>query len=249
MMLSCLCLALGAAAHGEGANGLAESPAAPQAKAGAKKSIEIKSKNYGYEFSVGLRAGLGLSMATDHKDFKFTDGGGFGYDAGLALNMRFGGKDSKGRAMNGQGLFGIGLELNYSGYSVKTVAKDNLNLGYFEVPVLFQFYPGFQTKQLKNLYIEVGPTFSALVSKSPEEIKPNPNTVVETGKLKGGDIKATIGVGYRFDRTAANDGFYAGLRYNHGFSDLAGNLGVKTSKVELTFGYLFKCIGGKAKGK
>lgn len=248
LMISCVCLALSANAQSEGGSVLTQRSASPQQSTGnAGKSIAIKSKSYNYELSIGPRVGGGLSMATDG-DLKFTDGSGLAYDAGLGVNLRFGGKDSRGRALNGQGLFGIGLELNYAGYSVKTVADENLNLGYFEVPLLLQFYPAFQTKQLKNLYIEVGPTFSALVSKSPEEIKTDPLTTLITKDLKGGDIKGSIGVGYRINKADANDGFYFNLRYNHGFSNLAGNLPTKISSVELTIGYLFKCVGGKGNG-
>lgn len=247
LMISCVCLALSATAQNEGGNVLTQRSSTPQTTGNTGKSIAIKSKSYNYELSVGLHAGAGLAMASDG-DLKFTDGSGFSYNAGLAANVRFGGKDSKGRALNGQGLFGIGLELNYAGYSVKTVADDNLNLGYFEVPVLLQFYPAYQTKQLKNLYIEVGPTFSAIVSKSPDMIKVDPETSLVTGDLKGGDVKGTIGVGYRFNAAGANDGFYVNLRYNHGFSKLAGNVPTKLSSAEFTIGYLFKCVGGKGKG-
>ncbi len=170
LMISCVCLALSAMAQNEEENVLSQRSSSTQTTGKTGKSIAIKTKSYNYELSLGPRVGGGLSMATDG-DLKFTDGSGFCYDAGLGLNLRFGGKDSKGRALNGQGLFGIGLELNYAGYSVKTVADENLNLGYFEVPVLLQFYPAFQTKQMKNLYIEVGPMFSTLVSKSPDELK------------------------------------------------------------------------------
>lgn len=247
-MISCVCLALTANAQSEGGNVLTQRSSSSQKVGNTGKSIAIKTKSYNYELSIGPRVGGGLSVASDGKDFKFTDGSGFSYDAGLGVNLRFGGKDSKGRPLNGQGLFGVGLELNYSGYSVKTVSDENLNLGYFEVPVLFQFYPAFQTKQMKNFYIEVGPTFSALVSKSPKKLSADAYTTYITDDLKGGDVKATIGLGYRINRNGANDGFYINLRYNHGFSDLAGNVPTKISSAELTIGYLFKCIGGKGKG-
>lgn len=249
LMISCVCLALNAIAQNEVGNGFTQRSSTPQQNASnAGKSIPIKSKSYNYELSVGPRVGGGLAMATDGDGEKLTDGSGFCYNAGLGLNLRFGGKDSKGRPLNGQGLFGIGLELNYASYSVKTVGEKNLDLGYFEVPVLLQFYPAYQTKQMKNLYIEIGPTFSALVSKSPNELQTDPYTTYITGDLNGGDIKGTIGLGYRVNRRGANDGFYINLRYNNGFCKLAGNFPTKISSAELTIGYLFKCVGGKRKG-
>lgn len=219
-------------------------------KSGKKLLITTKSNNY--ELSLGPRVGFGLSMMSEGEGLypgtKLSDGPGFGFDAGLGLNVRFGGKDSRGRALNGQGLIGVGLELNYASRSVKTKAEKNLNLGYVEIPVLFQIYPTFQSRHLRNLYIEVGPTFSILASSSPEKLQVEEQfstTVYNTKDFKGGDIKGTIGVGYRFNGTSANDGFYANIRYNLGMSNLAGNFPGKISSVELSIGYLFKCVGGK----
>lgn len=246
LLISFLCMTSVAFAQNE-EGGFNQRTTTPRTTKDAGKKIGISTKSYNYELSIGPRIGGGLSMMSDGENLKISDGTGFGFDAGLGLNVRFGGKDSKGRALNGQGLFGIGLELNYAQNSVKTKADKNLNLGYFEVPLLLQFYPAFQTKQLKNLYIELGPTFSALVSKSPDELIYG-NTTYVTKDLKGGDIKGTIGVGYRINGTKANDGLYFNIRYNHGFSKLAGNFPAKISSAELTIGYLFKCVGGKGKG-
>lgn len=250
LIISCVCLALSAVAQNEGGNVLTQRSTTPQKSGKAGRSITIKTKSYNYEFSIGPRVGGGLSMMSEGDGLNIADGSGFGFDAGLGLNVRFGGKDSRGRALNGQGLFGIGLELNYASNSIKTKMGDNLNLGYFEVPLLFQFYPAFGSKQLKNLYIEVGPTFSMLLSSSPDQLvseSPFVTSIYNTGDFKGGDIKGTIGVGYRFSRSSANDGLYLNFRYNLGTSDLAGNFPAKISSAELTIGYLFKCIGGKKK--
>lgn len=261
LILSMLCIAFGGYAQTEG--GRAPRQAVPQSqpqqqqqtpRAGAPgRPIEIKSKSYNYEFSVGPRVGIGLGMLSNGEyngeKVNIGKGAGFAFDAGLGLNVRFGGKDSKGRPRNGQGLFGIGLELNYAMRCAGTEGDKTLSLGYFDVPLLLQFYPGFNTKQLKNLYIEVGPTFSALVSKSPKTLKMNETMSYVTGDLKGGDVLGTIGLGYRFNRSAANDGFYMNIRYNIGFSKLAGNFPSKMSSAELTLGYYFKCVGGKKKNE
>ena len=71
------------------------------------------------------------------------------------------------------------------------------------------------------------------------------NTTYATGDLKGFDVRPTVGVGYRFNKNSANDGFYAGARYYLGTSKLAGNFPGKMSSAEITIGYLFKCIGTK----
>lgn len=186
-----------------------------------------------------------MTMASESGDLKVTDGGSLGWDAGLAFNVRYGNKDYKGRPLHGQGLFGVGIELNYANRIVKTKGSDDLKLNYFEVPLLFQFYPVYNTTQLRNFFVEIGPTFSMLLSSSPKELAVDNSTVYKTGDFKGGDIKATFGLGWRFDRNAANDGLYLSLRYNLGTSKLAGNFPCKVSTAELTIGYLIKCLGSK----
>lgn len=94
-------------------------------------------------------------MMSEGDDLKVYDGSGISYGGGVVANVRFGSKDSRGRALHGQGLFGIGLELNYKNHTVKTLGGEDLKMGYFEVPLMFQFYPMYNSKQMKNLYIEV----------------------------------------------------------------------------------------------
>lgn len=216
----------------------------PTKTAPTGRQLSVKTKNYNYELSLGPRVGMGVTRMSESDGLKFTDGGSVCFSGGLAANIRFGGKDSRGRALDGQGLFGVGLELNYKSHSVKTLGDDDLKMGYFEVPVMFQFYPCYKTKQLKNLYVEVGPTIAGTLSSSPESVVIN-NTIYKTGDFKGFDVRATIGAGYRFKKSSANDGFYVNARYYLGTSDLAGNFPGKFSSAEITIGYLFKCIGTK----
>ena len=170
------------------------------------KRLSVKTKNYNYEFSVGPRAGIGISSMSESEGLNIYDGSGLNFGGGVAANIRFGGKDSRGRALDGQGLFGIGLEVNYKSMSVKTKPGDNLKMSYFEVPVLLQFYPCYNTKQLKNIYIEAGATIAGTLSASPNKISYQ-NTTYATGDLKGFDIRPTVGVGYRFNKNSANDVF------------------------------------------
>lgn len=208
------------------------------------KKVVVKGKHYNYELSVGLRAGLGLSSMSESDGLSIYDGSGLASGGGLAANVRFGGKDNRGRYLDGQGLFGVGLELNYKNYTIKTLAREDLKLGYFEVPVLLQLYPMYNSKQLKNLYVEVGPTICGSMSASPDYLEYNYATY-KTGDLKGFDVKATIGIGYRLNKNSANDGFYFNARYNIGMSKLAENFPGKVSAAEISIGYLFKCIGTK----
>lgn len=215
---------------------------------GQGKKLSTETKKYNYELSVGPRVGFGLSSMSEGEGLNIYDGSGFAFGGGVSANIRFGGKDSRGRALNGQGLFGVGVELNYKSMSVKTKPGDKLKLGYFEVPILFQLYPCYSIKRLKNLYIELGATVAGTLSKSPDEITYG-FIVYPTGQLKGFDVKPTFGIGYRFNQNSANDGFYASLRYSLGTSKLAGDFPGKMSCAELTFGYFFKCIGTKKEKK
>ena len=172
------------------------------------------------------------------------DGSGISFGGGAAANIRFGGKDSRGRALDGQGLLGVGLELNYKNMSVKTKPGDKLKMSYFEVPVLLQVYPCYNSKQLKNMYIEAGVTFAGTLSASPDKINYQRATYA-TGDLKGFDIRPTLGIGYRINKNSANDGFYVGARYYLGTCELAKNFPGKMSCAEISVGYLFKCIGTK----
>ena len=263
LTLCACCVAANAQITGGGDDGFGQKSATKktvQSSGNGGKTIQVKTKSYNYELSVGPRAGIGFSSMSEGDGLNIYDGSGIAFDGGIAANVRFGGKDSRGRALDGQGLFGVGLELNYKNMSVKTKPGDKLKLGYFEVPILLQLYPCYNTKQLKNLYIEFGATVAGTLSKSPDNIKYS-NTVHETdgytthdlyeqwnyptGEIKGFDIKPTFGVGYRFNKNSANDGFYASLRYSLGTSKLAKDFPGKMSCAELTVGYLFKCIGTK----
>lgn len=232
----------------EGDEGFGQKSTTQAPKTVEKKGrvLNIKTKNYNYELSFGLRAGAGISTMSEGDDLKVYDGSGMAFGGGVAVNLRFGGKDSRGRALDGQGLFGLGLELNYKSVSVKTLADEDLKLGYFEVPVMVQLYPMYNSKQLKNLYLELGATVAGTMSASPESLVLG-NTTYKTGDLKGFDVKPTIGLGYRFNKNSANDGFYMNARYYLGTSELAGNFPGKISSVEISIGYLFKCIGSKKK--
>lgn len=218
----------------------------------------IKLKHYNYELSLGPRAALGYSSMAESDGLNVADGGNVNFGVGLGVNLRFGGKDSKGRYLDGQGLFGIGLEVNYKNQGSKIKGNDDLSLSCIEVPLMLQFYPCYNSKQLKNLYVEFGPTFSTALSVSPKNVVYNyvdqtPNhfyskeLTYKTDEIKGMDVKLAVGLGYRFSKMSANDGFYANARYYIGTSNLAGNFPGKISSAELSIGYMFKAIGTKKK--
>lgn len=152
---------------------------------------------------------------------------GVGFQGGLVANFHFGRRTEK--AEGGTGRWGIQVEALYSQRTVKT-DFENLKLGYFEVPILAQYYV------LPELSIEVGPTIAGSLSSSPDEMQVG-NLMYETGELKGFDVMISAGVGYKH-----KSGFTASARYNLGMSELAGNFDGKVSTFSVSVGWLFSLI-------
>lgn len=173
--------------------------------------------------SLGVTAGGNYSMMSKYDPIDLGSRTGIGFQGGLAINAHFGQKPGAGA---GTGPIGLQLEVLYAQHSFKNDLNENIKLGYLEAPLLFKYY------FTKELNIEVGPTFAFLMSKKPDELV-GPSTSIAIGELKGGDVRATIGVSFQ------TKGFYISARYNHGFSDLAKNFPCKVSAATLTVGYLF----------
>jgi hypothetical protein len=200
-----------------------------------------------YVLSVGPKVGVNYSMASDPDGLDLGIGGNIGYSGGLAFNVRFGRPAGK---PFGTERFGVELEALYSLRSLKNDYVDDIKFSNVEVPLLFQWYA------LPNLFIEVGPTFVANLSTSGETITDiqkssvdvsssssvtttttTRNIKVVTEDLKNNDIMLTRGVGYKH-----KSGFTAGVRYNLGNSDLAGNFATKVSTVSVGIGWLFNVV-------
>lgn len=179
-----------------------------------------------YALSIGPKVGVNYSMAGDPDGMDIGMSGNAGFCAGAAFNLRFG--RPAGRPF-GTERFGIQLEALYSMHSLKNDV-DNFSLNCFEIPVLFQWY------FVPNFAIEVGPTFTGSFSSSPKELKIN-NLVYQMDKVKAYDVMLSIGVNCKL-----KNGFTAGLRYNLGNSDLAGNFKTKVSTISLGIGWLFNVI-------
>lgn len=173
--------------------------------------------------SLGVTAGGNYSMMSKYDPVDLGSRTGIGFQGGLAINAHFGQKPGAGA---GTGPIGLQLEVLYAQHSFKTDLNENIKLSYLEAPLLFKYY------FTKELNIEVGPTFAFLMSKKPDELV-GPSTSIAIGELKGGDVRATIGISFQ------TKGFYVSARYNHGFSDLAKNFPCKVSAATLTVGYLF----------
>lgn len=193
---------------------------------------------------VGPTVGASMTSASGQPaDYKLFDGSGFGFAGGVAAKVRFG--KANEYSPEGTGFLGAGLEVKYAQHSVKTMGRDDLKLGYLEVPVLVQFYPLTQSKALNGLYIEVGPEFAMLMSKSPDKLRLDINApypglqAIEyaTGDLKGGDIRVAMGLGY----TLPDLGLGINARYYLGMSELSKHvLPTKLNTIELSLSWMFK---------
>lgn len=177
-----------------------------------------------FTISLGAKAGVNYSFAGNPDGMDMGMKGNVGFQGGLAFNIHF--SDKKEYTPSGTGRFGIQLEAMYAQRSLKTDIE-NIKLNCFSVPLLFQFYvtPSFA--------IEVGPTFTGVLSTSPKTMNYN-NNIMGLEKIKGYDVMVTAGVDYYH-----KSGFTASARYNMGNSHLAKNFKTKVSSAELSVGYLF----------
>ena len=195
---------------------------------------------------VGPVVGATMTMASGQPDqYDVFDGAGIGFSGGVAARARFG--KATVNSHEGSGAFGVELDLKYNLHSVKTNAADNLSLGYIEIPVMAQYYPLAKTATGNGFYIEAGADFAMLMSKSPDILRielnePYPGLqAVEysTGDLKGGDIRAAVGIGYILPQK----GLGINARYYVGMSDLSKNaLPTKLNTVELSLSWMFKVL-------
>ncbi|MBR6981754.1 MAG: PorT family protein [Prevotella sp.] len=209
---------------------------------GGKIAISKKTRNNLLFF--GPKVGVGMtSFSGQPSECDLFDGGSIGFEAGVALNARWG--KATASSPQGTGMLGAAVELNYRQAMAKTIADDDLSLGYLEVPVLFKCYPAATRKALNGLYIEAGPEFAMLMSKSPDVMTVQNNSLsaayqslaYHTGDLKGGDLRMVVGVGY----TVPNTGLGFNARYHIGTSELSENaLPVKMCVLDLSIAWMFK---------
>lgn len=202
-------------------------------------------KEYNHVLYVGPIVGANMTMSSGQPKYDLFEGTGVGFTGGVAAKVRFGrGTDN---SMEGTGKFAAGLELKYTLNNVKANAEDNLTLGYLDVPLLVQFFPLAGTTTASGLFIEAGPDFALLMSKSPKNLRLNLNEpypglqAIEyaTGDLKGGDIRAALGLGYNYSMPKMDLGIHA--RYYLGFSNLSKNvLPTKLNVLELSLSLMFK---------
>lgn len=202
-------------------------------------------KEYNHAVFVGPVIGANMTMTSGKEKNDLFEGTGVGFTGGVAAKVRFG--HGTENSMEGTGMFAAGLEVKYTLNNVKTNAEKSLSLGYLDIPVLVQFYPLAGTTTANGLFIEAGPDFAMLMSKSPDVLRlplnqpyPKPQAVdYYTGDLKGGDLRLALGLGYECALTNMNLGVHA--RYYLGTSELSKNaLPTKLNTLELSLSLMFQ---------
>ena len=207
-----------------------------------------------HAFYLGVKAGVDMTTMTQPEESKLYDGMGTGFSAGLVANARF--NRASENAPAGTGIFGVGLELKYKLNTVKTIGTNedgkenaNMNLGYFEIPIYAQIFPFYKSDAMNTFYIEVGPDFAFLTSKSPKTLTVNnpssdlKNVTYDIKGLKGGDCRILAGLGYDFpiknsdNQTSSLIGLNA--RYYIGTSSLAKNFSSKMNTFEISLSWKF----------
>lgn len=179
-----------------------------------------------YVLSIGPKVGVNYSLASDPAGMNLGMSGNLGFSGGATFNVRF--FRPEGKPIGTERL-GVQLEALYSMRSLKTDVE-NINMNCFEIPILLQWY------FLPSFAVEVGPTFTGVLSASPKEFKFN-NATYNMDKLKAYDIMLSIGINCKL-----KNGFTADLRYNMGNSDMAGNFQTKVSTISVGIGWLFNVI-------
>lgn len=183
------------------------------------------------KISIGPTIGLNITnLSGNPENLDLNAASGAGVRLGLASNFHFGRLTDS--SDGGTGKYGMQLEAVYSQQKADT-DLGNVNLSYLDVPILAQYnFP----KGNNFFVIEAGPTFSLLLSSSPDKIG-NANAAIHIGELKGSDLKLTFGLGFK-----SKKGFFANARYYLGTSKLAGNFPVKTNIASVSLGWLLFSI-------
>lgn len=208
----------------------------------------IKTKKHA--FFLGPKVGGTLTSLIESGNEKMADGSGFGISGGVAFNVRFG--KASANSVGGTGYVSAGIEVKYKQNKVKTIATNedgemnaSMSLGYLEIPVYAHVYPFAKISSLNSLYIEAGVSFASLLSRSPKSLtlaNPSPDVAWKTynldmgdDKLKGGDIRPIVGIGYVIPKT----GLDINVRYYFGTSELAGNMPYKMNSLEFSLAWMF----------
>lgn len=172
----------------------------------------------GYDFFTDSQYQDLVKLLSDNKIVKEKLNGDIGLSAGIEAQYMV------------SNSFGISLGLEYQHYNTELVKqssesdkiywKDGWSLGYINVPILAQYHIG-------HFAIKAGvqPAFLVLSEYGEKKVSEGLNTFA---------FSIPVGVSYEFKRP-----FVLGLQYNIPCTKLNkdGDLNVKTSAIQLTFGY------------
>ncbi|WP_124640602.1 MULTISPECIES: porin family protein [Amniculibacterium] len=174
---------------------------------------------------IGVKAGGNLSSLTED-DTKSQ----FGYYAGLTLNAPLTAKLS----IQPEVIYSAqGAELKNGSFGLPSSAEVHFNLGYINVPIMFQY------ELAEDFKVEAGPQFGFLTS---AKAKAKYNGISASQDMK--DIVNTfdfgIGLGAAYNFTP---NLYMNARYTAGITDIAKNNSgdaVRNNVFQLGLGYTFK---------
>lgn len=211
--LMAICLSLGASAQ----------DFKPESSPTPKPNVIVKPKKV--SAFLGIKAQGLYCMPSESGDLNTGASAFFGYGGGAALSLRFGNRGINTYATDG--IFGVQIEAMYAHYSMETYSED-ISLQGYEIPVLLQWWP------TSSFGIEIGPTFSGVISSEDNVISSDSKTDYYVGDLKPYDVKLTVGAELKL-----KGGFSASIRYNLGTSKMAGNFNMKCNTLAIGIGYLF----------
>lgn len=184
---------------------------------------------------LGPKVGIGFTSMTQPNEIDLYDKAGTGFSFGLSVKTRFG-RATAETAQGGTGFLGFGLDVLYKQNKAKTIGEQNLAIDYLEFPLTLQFYPMARSSVMNSFFIEAGPDFALIASKSPDVLEvPSANIAYHTGDFKGGDVRLVAGLGYTLPKT----GLGINARYYIGTSKLAGNFPCKMSTFEISLAWMF----------
>lgn len=179
-----------------------------------------------YKISIGPKVGAGLTIGSASNLYNFGSSVGLGVQGGLAINAHFGRRSRLGDG--GTGWFGAEVEALYC-YRRLQWDKTSVGFSCIEFPVLGQVYP------IPKLGVEVGFTLVKILGLSPDMMSSG-LSYMSIGQIRAKDVMLTTGACYTIK------GFMADVRFNLGFSNLAGNFDVKVSSAMFSFAYLIPIL-------
>ena len=185
---------------------------------------------------LGPKVGATFTSMGQPNEVDLYDGAGTGFSIGAALRTRLG-KATEETRQGGTGMWGFALDVLYKQNKAKTIGTQDLSLAYLELPLTVQLFPMAKSNMMNSFYVEAGPDFALVASKSPSVLNvPSANIAYHTGDFKGGDLRLVVGVGYTIPKTSLD----VNARYYVGTKNLAGNFPCKMNTLEVSLAWMLR---------